>query len=272
MPACHISILFDLQGMNNTITTGASAGLQAVGEAMRIIQRGDADIMLSGGADSKVNPVGLSHFKILGALSDPTSNQADCRPFDRDSRGFVVGEGAGFLVLEELEHAKKRGATLYAELAGYGGSADAFRMTDPHSEGRGAIKAMRLALTHAKIDPSKIDYINAHGTSTQLNDAIETHSVKEVFGVHAKKIPMSSIKSMLGHMIAAAGAIEAIASVLTIREGIIPATVNYETPDEACDLDYVPNTARKKQVNTVLSNSFGFGGQNIALIIKGYRP
>ena len=269
----HLADVFGALGPASNCLTACAASSQAIGEAAEIIHRGDADIMISGGSHSMIHPLGLAGFNLLTALS--TRNEAPqkaSRPFDKNRDGFVLSEGAGVVVLEELEHAKKRGATLYAELAGYGGSADAFRMTDPHSEGRGAIKAMRLALMHAKMDPSKIDYINAHGTSTQLNDAIETHSVKEVFGVHAKKIPMSSIKSMLGHMIAAAGAIEAIASVLTIREGVIPATVNYETPDEACDLDYVPNTARKKQVNTVLSNSFGFGGQNIALIIKGYCP
>ena len=268
----HISDVFGALGPASNCLTACAASSQAIGEAAEIIRRGDADIMISGGSHSMIHPLGVAGFNLLTALS--THNDAPqkaSRPFDKNRDGFVLSEGAGVVVLEELEHAKKRGATIYAELAGYGGSADAFRMTDPHSEGRGAIKAMRLALQHAKIEPAQIDYINAHGTSTELNDAIETKSVKEVFGAQAKKIPMSSIKSMLGHMIAAAGAVEAIASVLTIREGVIPATINYETPDEACDLDYVPNIARKAKVSTVLSNSFGFGGQNIALIIKEYR-
>ncbi len=192
------------------------------------------------------------------------------KPFDKNRDGFVLSEGAGVLILEELEHARKRGAMIYAELAGYGGTADAFRLTDPHPDGRGAIRAMRLALEDAGIGPVEVDAINAHGTSTELNDQIETQAVKQVFGDAAPRIPMSSIKSMLGHMIAAAGAVELIASVLTIRESVIPPTINYRTSDENCDLDYVPNVARRAKVGTVLSNSFGFGGQNIALVVKRY--
>ena len=268
----HLSSVFGALGPTSNCLTACAASSQAIGEAAEIIRRGDADVMISGGSHSMIHPLGVAGFNLLTALSTRNEVPAKAsRPFDKNRDGFVLSEGAGVVILEELEHAKKRGATIYAELAGYGGTGDAFRMTDPHAEGRGAIKAMRLALGHANMKPSDIHYINAHGTSTELNDAIETRSVKEVFGTDAKKIPMSSIKSMLGHMIAAAGAVEMIASILTIREGIIPATINYETPDEVCDLDYVPNKARKASVKTVLSNSFGFGGQNIALIIKEYK-
>ena len=219
-----------------------------------------------------IHPLGVAGFNLLTALSTRNDQpQKASRPFDIQRDGFVLSEGAGVLVLEELEHAKKRKAIIHAELAGYGATADAFRLTDPHQEGRGAIQAMRLALEHARIGADGVDYINAHGTSTQANDQIETFAVKQVFKEQAYKIPMSSIKSMLGHMIAAAGAVELIASVLTIREGLIPPTINCEFPDEACDLDYVPNKAREAMVNTVLSNSFGFGGQNIALIVKRFK-
>ncbi len=267
----HLSSVFGVLGPVSNCLTACAASSQAIGEAAEIIRRGEADVMISGGSHSMIHPLGLAGFNLLTALSTRNEEpQKASRPFDKNRDGFVLSEGAGVVILEELEHAKKRGAKIYAELAGYGGSADAFRLTDPHPDGRGAIKAMKLALNHAGLDASSIDYINAHGTSTELNDAIETHSVKQVFGPRAKKVPMSSIKSMLGHMIAAAGAVEVIASILTIREGMIPATINYETPDEACDMDYVPNKARQAKVNTVLSNSFGFGGQNIALIIKKY--
>jgi 3-oxoacyl-[acyl-carrier-protein] synthase II len=267
----HLSERFNAKGVVSNCLTACAASSQAIGEAAHIIRRGDADVMITGGAHSMIHPLGLAGFNLLTALS--TRNDAPqkaSRPFDKDRDGFVLSEGAGVLILESLEHAQKRKAPILAELVGYGGSADAFRLTDPHTEGRGAVQAMRGALRGAKLDPSGVDYINAHGTSTQLNDQIETTSVKKTFGEHARRIPMSSIKSMLGHMIAAAGAVELIASVLTIREGIIPATINYETPDEACDLDYVPNTARKRKVETVLSNSFGFGGQNIALIVRKF--
>ena len=265
----HLSGVFNAMGPVSNCLTACAASSQAIGEAAEIIRHGDADVMISGGSHSMIHPLGLAGFNLLTALSTRNDQpQKASRPFDKNRDGFVLSEGAGVVILEEMEHAKKRGAKIYAELAGYGASADAFRLTDPHSAGRGAIQAMKLALKHAQLNPSDVDYINAHGTSTQLNDAVETHSVKEVFGGHAKQTPMSSIKSMLGHMIAAAGVVEIIASILTIREGIIPATINYETPDEACDLDYVPNTARRAEVKTVLSNSFGFGGQNIALIVK----
>lgn len=265
----HLADVFGALGPVSNCLTACAASSQAIGEACEIIRRGDADVMLSGGSHSMVHPMGVAGFVLLTALStqnDPP--QRASRPFDKARDGFVLSEGAGVVVLEELEHALKRGATIYAELCGYGGSADAFRLTDPHPAGRGAVQAMRHALKDAGLKGPEIGYINAHGTSTELNDAVETAAVKEVFGEHARRIPVSSIKSMLGHMIAAAGAVELIASVLTIREGIIPPTINYETPDESCDLDYVPNKARRAKVDTVLSNSFGFGGQNITLIVK----
>jgi len=268
----HLAEHFGIQGPVSNCLTACAASSQAIGEATEIIRRGDADVMMTGGAHSMIHPLGVAGFNLLTALSTRNAEpQKASRPFDKNRDGFVLSEGGAVLILEELEHAKKRGAKIYAEIAGYGGTADAFRMTDPHPQGRGAIRAMRLAIQDAKISPKDIHYINAHGTSTQLNDQIETHSVKEVFGADAKKIPMSSIKSMLGHMIAAAGAVELIASVLTIRDGMIPATINYETPDDACDLDYVPNKARAAKVDTVLSNSFGFGGQNITLIVKKFQ-
>ena len=268
----HLADRFHVQGSVSNCLTACAASSQAIGEAADIIRRGEADLMITGGTHSMIHPLGVAGFNLLTALSVKNEEpERASRPFDKDRDGFVLSEGSGVLILEELEHAKKRGAKIYAEFVGYGGTADAFRLTDPHPEGRGAIQAMRLALKDAKMREDEIHYINAHGTSTQLNDQIETHSVKEVFQDRAKSVPMSSIKSMLGHMIAAAGAVELIASVLTIRDSLIPPTINYETKDEACDLDYVPNEAREKKVETVLSNSFGFGGQNIALIVRKFH-
>ncbi len=268
----HLAEASNAQGPVSNCLTACAASSQAIGEATDIIRRGETDVMITGGTHSMIHPLGVAGFNLLAALSVKNENpERASRPFDRDRDGFVLSEGSGVLILEELEHAKKRGAKIYAEVAGYGGTADAFRLTDPHPEGRGAIQAMRLALGDAGLREDEIHYINAHGTSTRLNDQIETYSVKEVFQERAKFIPMSSIKSMLGHMIAAAGAVEIIASVLTIRDGVIPPTINYETKDEACDLDYVPNKAREAKVDTVLSNSFGFGGQNIALIVKRFN-
>ncbi len=267
-----VAKFFKAKGMVSNCLTACAASSQAIGEAAWAIRGGQADIMITGGAHSMIHPLGLAGFNLLTALSTQNNSpESASRPFDKDRDGFILSEGAGVLILEELEHAKHRNAKIYAELVGYGATADAFRMTDPHPEGRGAIQAMRHSLRNADLLPKDIDYINAHGTSTQLNDQIETHSVKEVFGEKARSTPMSSIKSMLGHMIAAAGAVELIASVLTIRDGLIPPTINYRTRDEACDLDYVPNQARRAKVRTVLSNSFGFGGQNVSLIVQEYR-
>jgi 3-oxoacyl-[acyl-carrier-protein] synthase II len=271
MVAAHVSIFHRAQGPNNTIVTACSASTQAVGEAMRIVERGDADVMLAGGADSRIDPLSLVAYTMLGAVS--TSGRPPervSRPFDRDRDGFVLGEGAAVLVLESEEHAKARGATIYAECAGYGSSFDAFAVTQPEPEGRGAIQSMREALKDARLSPDDIDYISAHGTSTPLNDLMETVAVKKLFGTRAAKVPMSSIKSMVGHLIGAAGALEALVSVLVIRDGVLPPTINYENRDPECDLDYVPNEAREMRVRTVLSNSFGFGGQNASLVIREY--
>ncbi|MEI8344677.1 MAG: beta-ketoacyl-[acyl-carrier-protein] synthase family protein, partial [Candidatus Omnitrophota bacterium] len=264
--------VFGLRGPVYNTLTACAASSQAIGEAVCMIRNDQADLMLTGGSHSMIHPMGLAGFNLLTAITTSNDSPREAsRPFDKNRDGFVLSEGAGAIVLEELEHAKARGAAIYAELIGYGATADAYRMTDPHPAGRGAIAAVQSALRDAALGPDAIDYINAHGTSTQLNDQVETAAIKAVFGERAKKIPVSSIKSMLGHMIAAAGVVELIASALTIREGIIPPTINYRTPDEACDLDYVPNTARRQKVSTVLSNSFGFGGQNIALIAKAYE-
>jgi 3-oxoacyl-[acyl-carrier-protein] synthase II len=268
----HLSELFDARGPVFNCLTACAASSQAIGEAAEMIRRGDTDIMITGGTHSMIHPLGVAGFNLLTALSTRNdSPELASRPFDKTRDGFVLSEGSGVLILEDLEHAKKRGAKIYAEFAGYGSTADAFRLTDPHPDGRGAIQAMKLALSDARMNAADVDYINAHGTSTQLNDQIETRSVKEVFKEKSYSIPMSSIKSMLGHMIAAAGVVELIASILTIRESVIPPTINYKEKDEACDLDYVPNEARKKNVKTVLSNSFGFGGQNIALVVREFK-
>jgi 3-oxoacyl-[acyl-carrier-protein] synthase II len=267
----HLADYFNLQGPNYNCLTACAAGTQALGEAAELIRHGDADLMLSGGSHSMLHPLGVTGFNLLTALSTSNDDYARAsRPFDLHRDGFVIGEGAGILVLEELEHAKKRGAPLYAELAGYGTTADAFRVTDSHPEGRGAIACMRLALADAELAPADIGYINAHGTSTQINDRVETLAIKHVFGDAAYKIPISSSKSMLGHLIGAAGAVELVISIEAIRKGILPPTINYEVPDPECDLDYIPNVARERRVQHVLSNSFGFGGQNASLVVSRF--
>jgi len=272
MVAAHISILHNAQGPNNTIVTACAASTQAIGEAMRILQRGDADVMLAGGADSRIDPLSLVAYSLLGAVSQSgRPPEKVSRPFDRDRDGFVLGEGAAVLVLESEEHARGRGARIYAEIAGYGSSFDAYGITKPEPEGKGAARSMEAALRDAAVAPSEIDYVSAHGTSTMLNDLMETVAIKRVFGAGARKVPCSSIKSMIGHLIGAAGAMEALVSVLAIRDGVVPPTINLEHPDPECDLDYVPGSARRMPVRTVLSNSFGFGGQNAALVIREYR-
>lgn len=264
----HLADEFELLGPNFTCLTACAASAQAIGEATEFIRHNDADVMLAGGAHSMIHPLGVTGFNRLTALS--TRNDAPkqaSRPFDLDRDGFVLGEGAGMVVLEEFEHAKRRGARIYAELTGYGTTGDAYRMTDPHPEGRGAVKAMLDALKDASLAPEDIGYINAHGTSTAANDECETAAIKGAFGEHAYKIPVSSSKSMLGHLIAAGGAVELILSIQAMLRGVLPPTINYTTPDPKCDLDYVPNVAREKSgIRNVLSNSFGFGGQNITLI------
>lgn len=272
MPAGHLAALFNAQGPNLNCLTACAASSQAIGEATEIIRRGDADVMLSGGAHSMIHPFGVTGFNLLTALSthndEPTRAS---RPFDKNRDGFVLGEGAGMIILEELEHARARGAQICGEIVGYGSTADAFRITDTHPEGRGAVSCIRMALRDAGLNTDQIDYINAHGTSTDVNDRVETMAIRQALGADAYQTPVSSIKSMMGHLIAAAGSVEAITCLLAIRDDVIPPTMNYETPDPECDLDYVPNAAREAPVTTALSNSFGFGGQNISLIFAAFE-
>jgi 3-oxoacyl-[acyl-carrier-protein] synthase II len=270
-PSAHLASVFGARGPNANCLTACAASSQAIGEAFELIRRGSADVILSGGTHSMIHPFGVTGFILLTALStrndEPTRAS---RPFDRDRDGFILGEGAGMLVLEELEHAKARGARICGEIVGYGSTADAFRITDSHDEGRGAIACMKEALACASLDPSDIDYINAHGTSTAVNDSIETLAIKRTFGDEAYRVPISSTKSMMGHLIAAAGSVEAIVCLLAIRDGVMPPTINLDNPDPACDLDYVPHEAREQEIDVALSNSFGFGGQNITLILKRF--
>ena len=269
MPAGHLASLFNAQGPNLNCLTACAASSQAIGEATEIIRQGEADVMLSGGAHSMIHPFGLTGFNLLTALSTRNEDpKRASRPFDKDRDGFVLGEGAAMLVLEELEHAKKRGAQIYGEVAGYGSTADAFRITDIHPEGRGATACIKLALKDAGVNTDQINYINAHGTSTSVNDKIETLAIKQALGEYAYKTPVSSTKSMMGHLIAAAGSAEAIVCLLAMRDGILPPTMNYTTPDPDCDLDYVPNEARKMDVRVAMSNSFGFGGHNSCLVLR----
>jgi len=269
----HLAAYFDLEGPNYNCLTACAASSQAIGEATEMIRQGEAEVMLSGGAHSMIHPFGVTGFNLLTALSTYNADpQRASRPFDRNRDGFVLGEGAGMLTLEELEHARRRGAHIYAEVTGYGSTADAFRVTDSHPDGRGAIACIRGALADSGLSPADVGYINAHGTSTQVNDKVETLAIKKVFGEEAKRVPVSSSKSMLGHLIAAAGAVELIISVEAMRRGVLPPTINYEVPDPDCDLDYIPNVAReKKDVRHVLSNSFGFGGQNVSLIVSRFE-
>ncbi len=268
-PAGHLAAVFGAQGPNANCLTACAASAQAIGEATETIRRGDADVMLTGGTHSMIHPFGVTGFNLLTALST-RNDEPDraSRPFDRDRDGFILGEGAGMLILEDYEHAKARAPIIHGEIAGYGSTADAFRLTDTHDEGRGAIAAIREALAQARLNPEDIDYINAHGTSTSVNDSVETLAIKRSLGESAYKIPISSTKSMMGHLIAAGGAVEAIICLLAIRDGVLPPTVNLDNPDADCDLDYIPHEARRKAVDVALSNSFGFGGQNITLILK----
>jgi 3-oxoacyl-[acyl-carrier-protein] synthase II len=271
MVAAHVSLAFNAQGPNSTVTTACAAGTQAVGEAFRLIARGDADLILAGGADSRMDPLLLLAYQALGALSRAGRPPHEVsRPFDGQRDGFVLGEGAGVLVLEELERARRRGAVIYAEVLGFGSSFDAYAVTKPDPEARGAARAIEWALREACVDRHDVDYINAHGTSTRLNDLMETVAVKRVFGGGAQALPLSSIKSMVGHLIGAAGAVEAVALALTLHDGVLPPTINYTVPDPDCDLDYVPNNAREIPVRTGVSTSFGFGGQNAALVMRRF--
>ena len=271
MAAAQISIMLGIKGPNLCITTACSSGSDAIGAAYEFIKRGSAPVMLAGGSEAIINPVGISAFNALNALSTRNDNpKAASRPFDADRDGFVIGEGSCVLVLENLDHARKRNAKILGEIIGYGASGDAFHITEPAEDGNGAVRAMHTALANAGVQTTDIQYINAHGTSTQLNDKVETMAIKKVFGDYAYKIPISSTKSMTGHMIGAGAALEAAVCILTIGNSVIPPTINYTTPDPNCDLDYVPNIARQVSVNTAMSNSFGFGGHNSVLVFRKY--
>jgi 3-oxoacyl-[acyl-carrier-protein] synthase II len=266
--AGNISILFGLCGPNTAISTACASAAHAIGDALRAIQYGHADVMLTGGSEAAITPMGLGGFISARALSNRNENpQAASRPFDKGRDGFVLSEGAGVVVLEELEHARRRGGPIYAEVLGCGSTADAHHITAPHPCGTGAAKAMQLALRDARTHPEDVQYVNAHGTSTPLGDEAETKAIKQVFGNHAKRLAISSTKSMIGHLLGASGGVELIATALSIKRGVVHPTINYETPDPACDLDYVPNTARELTVRRAISNSFGFGGHNCCLVI-----
>ena len=269
MPLSHLALLTGARGPALNCLTACAASTQAIGEATEILRRGDADVMIGGGAHSMIHPFGVTGFNRLTALSTANENPARAsRPFDQQRGGFVLGEGAGVVILETYEHAKNRGATMLAEIVGYGSTADAFRITDQHPEGEGAIAAMREALSDAGLKPTDINYINAHGTGTRENDGNETTAIKSIFGGAANACPVSSIKSMMGHLIAAAGAVELICCVLAIRDNVLPPTMNLDNPDPECDLDYVANHARPARIDVAMSNSFGFGGQNDTLILR----
>jgi len=271
MPLSHLALLTGARGPALNCLTACAASTQAIGEATEILRRGDADVMIGGGAHSMIHPFGVTGFNRLTALSTFNDNPTCAsRPFDAHRGGFVLGEGAGMVILETLEHAQNRRANILAEVVGYGSTADAFRITDQDPEGMGAVVAMQEALADAKLKPADVHYINAHGTGTRENDGNETTAIKKVFGDQAKNVPISSIKSMMGHLIAAAGSVEMICCVLAIRDQMLPPTTNYENHDPECDLDYVPNKARPAEVDVALSNSFGFGGQNDTIIVKRF--
>ncbi|HHT62208.1 MAG: beta-ketoacyl-ACP synthase II [Bacillota bacterium] len=272
MAAGHISIAFGAYGINETIVTACASGTNAIGDAFKAIERGVADIIFTGGTEAPITPLSLAGFCAMKAMSTRNDEpERASRPFDKDRDGFVMGEGAGILVLESLEHAQKRNAHIYAEIVGYGATADGYHITAPAPGGVGAAMAMSRALEDAGLKPEDVDYINAHGTSTDLNDKGETQAIHSVFGEHAKKLAVSSTKSVTGHLLGAAGAIEAVASVLAIKNNLIPPTINYDTPDPDCDLDYVPNVAREAEVKVALSNSLGFGGHNATIAFRKFR-
>ncbi|MFP2930401.1 beta-ketoacyl-ACP synthase II [Pyxidicoccus sp. 3LG] len=267
-----ISMRYNCKGPNWAPVSACATSAHAIGEAWKSIKLGETDAAIAGGAEAAITPLGLGGFSVMKALSTRNDDPAGAsRPFDKDRDGFVMGEGAGMLVLEELEHAKKRGARILAELVGYGANSDAYHVTQPAPEGEGAARCMRLALNSAGMNPDQVGYINAHGTSTPFNDANETKAIKAVFGDHARKLAVSSTKSMTGHMLGAAGGAEAVVSALVLSRNVLPPTINQTTPDPDCDLDYVPNTAREARVDAVMSNSFGFGGTNAVLLFKRYQ-
>ena len=268
----QVSIRHNAKGPNSATATACSAGAHAIGDSFKIIQRGDAEAMICGGAESAITPMSVAGFAALRALSTRNNDPKHAsRPFDLGRDGFVIGEGAGIVILEELEFARKRGARIYAEIVGYGMTGDAFHITMPDDSGSGAVRVMQKALSDAKVQPEQVDYINAHGTSTPYNDKFETMAIKKTFGEHAQKMAISSTKSMTGHLLGAAGGVEAVFSILSIQRDVLLPTINYETPDPECDLDYVPNQAREARINYALSNSFGFGGTNAALLFKRYE-
>jgi 3-oxoacyl-[acyl-carrier-protein] synthase II len=268
----NVSIHFGLCGPNTAVSTACASAANAISDALRAIQGDHADVMLTGGSEAAITPMGLGGFISARALSHRNDRpQEASRPFDKDRDGFVLSEGAGIVVLEELEHARKRGANIYAELLGCGNTADAHHITAPHPCGTGAAQAMRVALRDARLNPEDVQYVNAHGTSTELGDAAETMALKDVFGAHARKLAISSTKSMIGHLLGASGGVELIATVLSIQSGVIHPTINYHTPDPACDLDYVPNHARETRVRHAISNSFGFGGHNCCVVVGALR-
>ncbi|MFN8489298.1 MAG: beta-ketoacyl-ACP synthase II [Caldilineaceae bacterium] len=271
----RIAIEFNLHGLNHSVISACATGTSASGEAFEVLRRGDADVMLAGGAEAALTPMLMSGFAIMGALSQNNADPAGaCRPFDKDRDGFVMSEGAAILVLETEEHAKARGARIYAEVIGFGSSNDAFHMAAPHEQGRGAVDAMRMALRKAAaygVQPTQIDYINAHGTATRINDVVETGAIKQVLGEHAYKVRISSTKSMLGHLLGGAGAIEAIICAKTINTGLVPPTINLHTPDPECDLNYTPLYTQQADVCVTLSNSFGFGGHNACIMLRRYE-
>ncbi|HUV86363.1 MAG TPA: beta-ketoacyl-ACP synthase II [bacterium] len=269
MASGQLSIYFNAKGPNSCVVTACATAAHCIGDAYRVIERGDADVMIAGGTEAAITPLGFAGFCMMKALSTRNDDPEHAsRPFDRERDGFVVGEGSGILILEEYDRAKKRGADIYAEIVGYGITADAYHITAPDPDGEGSARAMKMAIEHAGVNPEDIDYINAHGTSTPLNDVAETIAIKKAFGDHAYKIPISSTKSMTGHLLGAAGGIESVAAVLTIKNGVIHPTINYEYPDPECDLDYVPNEARQADVKVAITNSFAFGGQNATLAFK----
>jgi len=272
LAAGHVSIRFGAKGPNLATCTACTASAHAVGESFEIIRRGDANVMIAGGSEAAITPMSVGGFAAMRALSTRNDDPAHAsRPFDKDRDGFVIGEGSGIVILEELEFAKRRGATIYAEMAGYGLSGDAYHLTGQPEDANGAVRSMRMAIRKAGIDPSEVDYINAHGTSTPINDPTESLAVRTVFGDHAKTLAMSSTKSMTGHLLGAAGGLEAGITALAVRHQIAPPTINLENPDPACDLDYVPNVARPMKIRYALSNSFGFGGTNGTLLLKKYE-
>jgi 3-oxoacyl-[acyl-carrier-protein] synthase II len=269
----QISMRFGAKGPNSSVVTACATGNHNIGDAWRIIQRGDADAVITGGVEATITPLAVSGFNAMKALSTRNAEpEKASRPFDKERDGFVIGEGCGIIILEELQVALNRGAKVYAEIIGYGLTGDAYHITAPSPDGEGAARCMAMALKDSGLAPQAVDYINAHGTSTPLNDLYETIAIKKVFGDYAKKLPISSTKSMTGHLLGGAGGVEAIFTILTIYQGVIPPTTNYENPDPECDLDYVPQEARKKDVRVALSNSFGFGGTNAVLAFKKFEP